>query len=71
MSFPDSSTDCPYKADNDFLAKTGVSVDNASVDLDNQALVWRVTLPSVPREQIEKSVGNCKQVGRGSHVDNL
>ena len=53
----------PYKADNDFLTTNGVSIGqpyNASLDLDNQILVWRVTLPSVPCEQVEESVGKCK-----------
>jgi hypothetical protein len=52
-------------ADNDFLTKNGVSVGQpynagAGLDVDNQVLVWRLTLPSVPRGKIEDSVGKCK-----------
>jgi len=52
----------PYQADNDFQTTNGVSVGqpyNAGLDADNQILVWRVTLPSVPRGQIEESFGKC------------
>jgi len=50
-------------ADNDFLTTNGVSVGqpyNAGLDEDNQVLVWRVTLPGIPRGRVEDCVGKCK-----------
>ncbi|TFK34249.1 esterase-like activity of phytase-domain-containing protein [Crucibulum laeve] len=47
-------------ADNDFISTQGVSLGvpfNAGLDVDNQFLVFRVTLPSVPRGSIASSIG--------------
>ena len=48
------------QADNDFLTTDGVAIGqpyNAGMDVDNQALVWRVTLPSVDKGKIKQSIG--------------
>ena len=61
--FPFWSAELPYKVDNDFLTTNSVSVGqsyNVSLDLDNQMLVWRVTLSSVPWGQVKESVRKCK-----------
>ncbi|PPQ72093.1 hypothetical protein CVT26_006871 [Gymnopilus dilepis] len=47
-------------ADNDFLSTQGISLGvpfNAGLDVDNQMMVWRVTLPSVVAGSVEKSIG--------------
>jgi len=47
-------------ADNDFLTTDGMAVGqpyNASSNVDNQALVWRVTLPTVATDKIKESIG--------------
>ncbi|KAF8887862.1 esterase-like activity of phytase-domain-containing protein [Gymnopilus junonius] len=47
-------------ADNDFLSTQGVSLGvpfNAGLDVDNQMMVWRVTLPSVAAGSVERSIG--------------
>ncbi|KIM32609.1 hypothetical protein M408DRAFT_6128 [Serendipita vermifera MAFF 305830] len=47
-------------ADNDFQTHNGVSMGqpyNATVSADNQALVYRVTLPSVKRGSVEEAIG--------------
>ncbi|KAG9052526.1 hypothetical protein FS842_009723 [Serendipita sp. 407] len=47
-------------ADNDFMTQNGISMGkpyNATVDVDNQALVYRVTLPTVKRGSIERALG--------------
>ncbi|EDR07135.1 uncharacterized protein LACBIDRAFT_235871, partial [Laccaria bicolor S238N-H82] len=46
--------------DNDFITTNGVSIGvpyNAGLDVDNQFLVYRLTLPSVPRNSVERSIG--------------
>jgi hypothetical protein len=48
------------QADNDFLTTEGVAIGqpyNAGTNVDNQALVWRVTLPTVDKDKIKKSIG--------------
>ena len=48
------------QADNDFLTTEGVAIGqpyNAGMSVDNQALVWRVTLPTVDKGDIKKSIG--------------
>ncbi|KAF8149113.1 esterase-like activity of phytase-domain-containing protein [Crassisporium funariophilum] len=47
-------------ADNDFISTQGVSLGvpfNAGLDVDNQVLVFRVTLPSVREGSVERSIG--------------
>jgi len=47
-------------ADNDFLTTDGVAIGkpyNAGLSVDNQALVWRVTLPTVNQDKIKESIG--------------
>jgi len=47
-------------SDNDFLSTEGVSLGvpfNAGLDVDNQMLVFRVTLPSVPKGSVEQAIG--------------
>ncbi|PPQ84110.1 hypothetical protein CVT24_002358 [Panaeolus cyanescens] len=47
-------------ADNDFLSTQGVSLGvpfNAGLDVDNQFLVFRLTLPSVVRGSVERELG--------------
>ncbi|KAG8785342.1 hypothetical protein FRB91_004257 [Serendipita sp. 411] len=47
-------------ADNDFQTKDGVSMGKpytAGVDVDNQAMVWRVELPTVQRGSVETLIG--------------
>ncbi|KAF9038063.1 esterase-like activity of phytase-domain-containing protein [Panaeolus papilionaceus] len=47
-------------SDNDFISTHGVSLGvpfNAGLDVDNQFLVFRVTLPSVRRGSVHKSIG--------------
>lgn len=47
-------------ADNDFRTRNGVSMGkpyDAGMNVDNQAMVWRVTLPTVKRGSVEKSIG--------------
>ncbi|TFK63559.1 hypothetical protein BDN72DRAFT_963852 [Pluteus cervinus] len=47
-------------ADNDFLSEQGVSLGvpfNAGLNVDNQFLVWRVTLPGVNKASICRSLG--------------
>ncbi|PPQ92636.1 hypothetical protein CVT25_007715 [Psilocybe cyanescens] len=47
-------------ADNDFLSTQGVSLGvpfNAGIDVDNQFMVFRVTLPSVVRGSVQRSIG--------------
>jgi len=47
-------------ADNDFLTTQGIAGGvpyNAGVDADNQFMVFRVTLPSVPKGSVEKAIG--------------
>jgi hypothetical protein len=47
-------------SDNDFLSTEGVSLGvpfNAGLDVDNQMLVFRVTLPSVPKGSVERAIG--------------
>ncbi|CAG7852304.1 Uncharacterized secreted protein ARB_04696 Flags: Precursor [Serendipita indica DSM 11827] len=47
-------------SDNDFQTTNGVAMGkpyNASINVDNQALVWRVTLPSVKRGSVEEAIG--------------
>jgi len=49
-----------WQADNDFLTTEGVVIGklyNAGMNVDNQVLVWRITLPTVNRDTIEKSIG--------------
>ena len=49
-----------WQADNDFLTTEDLAICkryNAGMNLDNQVLVWRVTLPTVDRDAIEKSIG--------------
>lgn len=49
-----------FKADNDFLSTQGISLGvpfNAGSDVDNQMMVWRVTLPSVVPGSVETSIG--------------
>ncbi|PPR07934.1 hypothetical protein CVT24_000824 [Panaeolus cyanescens] len=47
-------------SDNDFISTHGVSLGvpfNAGLDVDNQFLVFRVTLPSVRRGSVQKAIG--------------
>ncbi|KAF9553142.1 hypothetical protein CPC08DRAFT_788318 [Agrocybe pediades] len=47
-------------ADNDFMSRQGVSLGkpyDAGVDVDNQVLVFRVTLPSVKKGSVERFIG--------------
>ncbi|KAF8961939.1 esterase-like activity of phytase-domain-containing protein [Flammula alnicola] len=47
-------------SDNDFLSTHGVSLGvpfDAGIDVDNQFLVFRVTLPSVPQGSVQTSIG--------------
>ena len=47
-----------WQADNDFPTTSGVVIDkpyNYGMNVENQALVWRVTLPAVDGGAIEKS----------------
>ncbi|KAF5353668.1 hypothetical protein D9758_008665 [Tetrapyrgos nigripes] len=47
-------------ADNDFMTTDGISVGqpyDAGLDVDNQVLVFRVTLPSVDPASVEKALG--------------
>ncbi|THV00288.1 hypothetical protein K435DRAFT_719132 [Dendrothele bispora CBS 962.96] len=47
-------------ADNDFLTTNGISVGqpyDAGIDVDNQVLVFRLTLPSVVPGSVEKALG--------------
>jgi hypothetical protein len=47
-------------SDNDFLSTHGVSLGvpfNAGIDVDNQFLVFRVTLPSVIRGSVQQTLG--------------
>ncbi|CAA7270994.1 unnamed protein product [Cyclocybe aegerita] len=47
-------------ADNDFLSTQGISLGvpfNGGIDVDNQMLVFRVTLPSVVRGSVERTLG--------------
>jgi hypothetical protein len=49
-----------FQADNDFQTENGVSLGqpyNATINVDNQALVYRVTLPTVEQGSIEKAIG--------------
>jgi hypothetical protein len=42
------------------LTTEGVAIGkpyNAGMNVDNQVLVWRVTLPTVDKDEIEKSIG--------------
>ncbi|KAF9070035.1 hypothetical protein BDP27DRAFT_1362955 [Rhodocollybia butyracea] len=47
-------------SDNDFLTEDGISLGvpyNAGVNVDNQFLVFQVTLPSVPSGSVQKAIG--------------
>ncbi|PVF97559.1 hypothetical protein CPB86DRAFT_419569 [Serendipita vermifera] len=47
-------------SDNDFMTQRGVAMGapyNATLDVDNQVLVWRVTLPTVKRGSVERAIG--------------
>jgi hypothetical protein len=49
-----------FQSDNDFLTENGVSLGqpyNATQNVDNQALVWRVTLPTVDQGSVEQAIG--------------
>ena len=49
-----------FQSDNDFLTENGVSLGqpyNASQNVDNQALVYRVTLPTVDQGTVEQAIG--------------
>ncbi len=48
------------QADNDFLTTDGVAIGkpyNAGLGVDNQVLVYRVTLPTVDKDKIKDSIG--------------
>ena len=48
-----------WQADNDFLTTEGVAIGkayNAGMNVDNQVLVWRVTLPTVGRQRRDREV---------------
>jgi hypothetical protein len=52
-------TDTPSQSDNDFLSTQGVSLGqpfNAGEDVDNQFLVFRVTLPGAS-PSVNKAIG--------------
>ncbi|KAF8883998.1 hypothetical protein BD779DRAFT_1674303 [Infundibulicybe gibba] len=47
-------------ADNDFLSTNGVSLGvpfNAGLDVDNQFLVLRLTLPGIPKGSVQRAIG--------------
>ena len=55
-----------WRADDDFLTTNGVAIGkpyNAGMNVDNQALVWRVTLSTVDGDEIEKSIGILSGTG--------
>lgn len=48
------------QSDNDFLTTHGISLGvpfNGGIDVDNQFLVFRLTLPSIPRGSLQKAIG--------------
>lgn len=49
-----------HQSDNDFLTEDGISLGvpyNAGVNVDNQFLVFQLTLPSVPPGSVQKAIG--------------
>ena len=58
--FSFSKIEPSFQSDNDFLSTRGVALRvpfNAGLDVDNQFLVFRVTLPSVVPGSVQQSIG--------------
>jgi hypothetical protein len=59
LCIPYTATQFLRQSDNDFISTQGVFKGqpfNAGLDNDNQFLVFRVTLPTVPRGSVEQAI---------------